>query len=423
MRRKARGSTCELNSEWAKKETLTRFGTHSLATLEYVLRWRDGNAEFEDRYLARRVNAWRDIMPPGMGRALEGLGEGESAALAYGPGRLTPDRDASLIKELPRSSFEERAISGRTVLPRRGRFYPQGMAWLGLNAYKSSLAPMRILELDSERMVVDLNHPLAGRELQLEARILRLEDKRSDTGGTLHHWPEAVCDLGPGMQAALPGSPTDFLDPDFFSRKDESRDGLFYDRPRLVDHVDSQASRNIEMFYARHLAPGMAVLDLMAGCRSHLPSGLRLQVTGLGLNAEEMRQNPALDRAVAHDLNAEPVLPADLGTFDAVTLSLSIEYLTEPVAVLRSVRSRLRPGATLMVGTSNRWFPTKTVAGWLDLNEFERMGLILELMRRAGFHGPCGAVSMRNDWRPQDDRHFLETRGVSDPVYVVWAKA
>jgi hypothetical protein len=27
---------------------------------------------------------------------------------------------------------------------------------------------------------------------------------------------------------------------------------------------------------------------------------------------------------------------------------------------------------------------------------------------------------MRNDWRPTDDKHFLDTRGVSDPVYVVW---
>jgi SAM-dependent methyltransferase len=104
-----------------------------------------------------------------------------------------------------------------------------------------------------------------------------------------------------------------------------------------------------------------------------------------------------------------------------VVVSLSVEYLADPVAVLREAAQRLVPGGVILIGVSNRWFPTKTTRGWTQLHEFERVGYLLQLLEEAGFGDPMGAESVRNDWRPQADRHFLETRGVSDPVHVVHA--
>lgn len=399
---------------------MARFGNDCLATIEFTLRWSDGGAEHEERYLARRVNAWRDIFPPGLKQALEGKGVGDGVVLDYGPGEALEGAGKSRPVRIPMREFHPRRISGRTVGPKTGRFYPQGMLTGIGGVYPTTIRPFRILEMDNGGFIADLNHPLAGFALSLEARIVQMQDKESETGGRLSHWMEQLCNFGPGMQAMLPGKATEFFDEEFFQRQDSEADGRFYSGARIVGHIDRQASDNLQEVYSRRLRPGMRVLDLMSSVESHLPGGMNLEVTGLGLNLEELEQNPLLSDYMIHDLNQDPEIRAEPESFDAVVCSLSIEYLTDPVAVLESAHKLLVPGGVAMIGVSNRFFPTKAVYGWLDLHEFERMGLVRECLRRAGFAGPSGTASMRNDWRPTDDRHFLETRGVSDPVYAVW---
>lgn len=398
---------------------MTVFGRNSLAFMDMALHWHDGDTRYEDRIVARRINAWRDIFPPRLEADLAGCCIGDTVSRDYGPGTLTPAIDKAKIHSIPRSRFTSRTIAGRSIEPRTGRFYPQGMFEGIPGVYPGTMAPLRIVNMDEHAIRVDRNHPLAGHALRVEATLTHLEEKRSETGGSLTHWGEELCDNGPGMQARPKGA-VDFFTPDFFTRSDED-DASFYAHPRLTHHVDMQAHENLKRLYRRFLAPGMRVLDLMASIDSHLPDGMDLQVTGLGMNREELEQNPHLDNHLVHDLNAEAALPT-AETFDAITCSLSIEYLTDPVSVLRSARKRLAPGGILLVSFSDRWFPTKAVRGWLDLHPFERVGLVRELQRQAGFAGPSGAISIRNDWRPQDDPHFLETRGISDPIHVVWTR-
>jgi SAM-dependent methyltransferase len=388
--------------------------------MEFTLHWQQGDAKFEDRFLGRRVNAWRDVFPPALMEKLHGCSPGEAASASYCPGELVDPHTLDKVIHLPVTRFRKRSLGGRNVSPKVGRFYPLGMLSGLPGIYSSTITPFRILEIDGETMTVDLNHPLAGRPLAVEAVITRLQEKQGDTGGSLMHWPEEICYGGPGMQAPLPERPTEFFDEQFFSRSDAD-DATFYAKPRMIGHIDEQASANLRSMYRRFLKNGMRVLDLMSSMQSHLPDDLDIDVTGLGLNAEEMAANPLLTEYVVHDLNRDPSIPLK-GHYDAVACSLSIEYLTDPVSVLSCVREQLAPGGVLLVGMSNRWFPTKAVRGWVDLNEFERVGLVHEMMRRAGFDGKRGAISMRNDWRPQGDRHFLETRGVSDPVYMTWVE-
>lgn len=397
---------------------MARFDENTLAMMEYAVIWSDGENEFEDRYIGRRVNAWRDIFPAGIEDGLKGLEEGQSASAEFAPGELVPPWRDDNVLTLARSAFRERVVAGRRIVPRVGRFYPQGMLSGLRGVYASTQTPFRVLELTSDTITVDMNHPLSRFPVRVEARLDHLENKRSDTGGTLMHWPEEISDNGPGMQAVMAEGTVDFRSEDFFERVDGD-DASFYAQPRLIGHVDAQAQANLRRIYARFLKPGMKVLDLMSSVQSHLPEDMELDVTGLGLNHEEMAGNPQLSSHIVHDLNACPDIPHD-GPFDAVVCSLSIEYLTDPMAVLTSARKLLRPGGVLLVGVSNRWFPTKAVQGWLDLHEFERVGFVRQLQRWAGFSGRSGAISIRNDWRPQDDRHFLETRGISDPVFVIW---
>ncbi|SMP38963.1 Methyltransferase domain-containing protein [Desulfonatronum zhilinae] len=400
---------------------MSGLGEHSLTTLELALEWQSPEARHQERYLARRVNLWRDVFPPGFKEALLGKAVGDTVEKTYQPGEAIPDHDPKLIHRVPRSRFQRRTVGGRVIEPARGRFYPRGMLGDMLGVYPQDSRPGRIIELDASNMVVDLNHPLAGFPLTLRATILDLADKATETGGRLTCWLEEIADSGPGMQRRHNGHPTSFDLQDGLRRLDETEDALFYASPRIIGHVDAQAGAFLEQTYADSLSSlpsGAKVLDLMSSVLSHIPEHLDLHVTGLGLNLEEMEANPRLADRVVHDLNAAPKLPFPDKSFDAVTCSLSIEYLTSPQAVIAECARVLRPGGMLLVGISSRWFPTKAVRMWMDLHEFERIGLVLEYFQTVPALTDLRTVSIRNWWRPEDDPHIDQTL-TSDPVCVV----
>lgn len=402
----------------SKEGYVNTFQEDALARLDVRLTWHDGQTSHEENFLARRVNPWRDFFPPGLRESLEGKQVGETASCECPPGTSVPAHEQANVLTLQVSSFNRKRVPS----PREGRFYPLGLLPTLAGVFPQTITPFRLLHMDDASILVDRNHPLARFSVRWEATITHLQSAKSDTGGQATHWGEAVCNWGPGMQAPMAEGKTRFTGKGFFHRNDPSTDKDFYAAPRLVAHVDATASRNLQSMHARYLKPGSRVLDLMAGVHSHLPMDRQLEVTGLGLNDREMSHNPALARHLVHDLNAHPELPDDIGPLQAAVCNLSIEYLIDPVTVLTSVLQRLDKDGILLVGLSDRWFPTKTVSGWPDLHEFERPAFVLDLARQAGFTGEAGTISMRNDWRPREDIHYLATRGVSDPVHVIWIR-
>ena len=145
------------------------------------------------------------------------------------------------------------------------------------------------------------------------------------------------------------------------------------------------------------------------------------RLVGLGLNREELEKNSQLSEFVVHDLNADPTLPFEANTFDAVVNTASVEYLTDPLAVFKEVNRILRPEGHLIVTFSNRWFPSKAIKIWRELHEFERMGLVLEYFLRAGAFKDLQTYSIRGLPRPHDDKYYPELM-FSDPVHAVWGR-
>ena len=125
----------------------------------------------------------------------------------------------------------------------------------------------------------------------------------------------------------------------------------------------------------------------MSSCVSHLPPEIAYgEVIGHGMNAEELAANPRLDRWFVHDFNREPVLPLADASLDAAMICVGVQYLQQPVPLLREIARTLRPGAPLVVSFSNRCFPTKAVAIWMRLDDRGHAALVEAYLRSAGFN-------------------------------------
>ena len=201
------------------------------------------------------------------------------------------------------------------------------------------------------------------------------------------------------------------LTPDMFERLDENDDALFYTLPRKLVHIDDGAIAAAGQCIAQTFAPNGILLDLMSSWRSHLPEGfVKQKCIGLGLNAEEMADNPDLDDYIVHNLNADPQLPFAESAFDGVVVTVSIQYLTRPVEVFAEVNRILKPGCPFLVLYSNRMFPTKAIRLWQMLRDTGRAELITTYFQQASGY----EAAVFEDWSPNP--------GGSDPMFAVSAR-
>lgn len=350
-----------------------RFTNEAIGALEFTVTWEKDGIHHEEWYLGRKFNPVNDIFPRGMREALEGKSEGESVTFTYEPRLCIPRHKESLVRTFTMDRLRKKTVQGAPIIPRLGRFYPQGHINGLTDIYPGTLTPFRLTGLTDDTFTADRNHPLAQIPVTFTATIQYLEERDTGTYGSLTHWREKTCDWGPGMQALLNGQPPDFYLPTFFDQVDSST--LPFTPPQL----DEAAEKNFRDICDRFLRPEMRPLLLTTD------SPFQLE-----------------------------------GEYDAVICTLFMEYQADPVALLNRINPHLKPNAPILIGFSNHFDTNRVIQGWTELHEFERMGLVLDYLRQAGLNIDAGTVSKRNDWRPKDDPLFLATRGVSDPVYVVY---
>jgi SAM-dependent methyltransferase len=411
----------ELESATAdeRHQTLQRSNGHAMAQIAFSLRWQCENAQHHETLVTRKFNFWRDILPPALEADLLDRPVGHTAHATFAAGELLPGYRETDQLRIRDQAFDRRYRGRLYVEPRVGRFYPRGFIAGTRDIYPGDIRPFRVTSVDDERIGIELNHPLAGRELQVDATLLDIWAAGDEHGGRCEDVAEMLCNDGPGMQARWGNRPTDFFSDIPFSRPAPEPDAAFYAMPRLIGHVDRTAAAQIAHLYRELIPTGGKVLDLMSSVQSHLPQGHAGELIGLGMNAEEMAANPALDRHQVHDLNLQPQLPWDDASFDAAICSLSVEYLVKPFEVFAEVARVLKPGAPFVVTFSDRWFPPKVTHVWEGAHAFERPGIVLEYFLRDGLFGQLHTRSIRGLERPQDDPHAHQ-RDASDPVFAVW---
>jgi FKBP-type peptidyl-prolyl cis-trans isomerase 2 len=388
------------------------------ATIQFQLDWKSEYVRHRDCFVAQQVNFWRDIFPPSLYENLMNKMTGESISLEFAPGKIVPPLDSQKTRKIKRRQFNDQFKPGEIVTPRFGRFYPKGILSDIAGIFRINREPFRLTGIDDQGLSVDLNHPLSSYEVNVTAKIKNVWGKASERGGTANDWMESSAE-GPGMQARWKGVPTDFFSDSPFGRTDDRQDTVFYENPRFVQHIDDFAMDNVSAIYAEFLTPGMKVLDLMSSWQSHLPENIDLsEVVGLGMNHQELAENPRLTDYLVHDLNENTLMPFGNGEFDAIICTVSIEYLTKPFEVFRELGRILKPGGILIVTFSNRWFPPKAIRIWSQIHEFERVGMVTEYFLESSLFTDLSTFSIRGLPRPDHDK-YAKQFALSDPIYAV----
>jgi len=194
------------------------------------------------------------------------------------------------------------------------------------------------------------------------------------------------------------------------SRQDSSDDGIFYDSPRLVTHIDDAAIQALTEHYSTKLKDGDDVLDICSSWISHYPKDWKGgNVVGLGMNEYELSQNKILSSYDVKDLNKDPTFPYEDNSFDKITCVVSVDYLTKPKEVFAEIGRVLKPGGTGILSISNRCFPTKAWNLWLRTNDLEHVFIAGSFFHYSGLFEPPSC----NDISPNPGR--------SDPMYIVKA--
>jgi SAM-dependent methyltransferase len=371
-----------------------------MTAIEADIVWAGGGAMHCDRL----------VMPEAALQADGALIRAQAALQTSAQAEIDPGRWIGPVglepRLLPVEAFRPR---GRPVV---GRYYPR-LAFAGLAEGSRDLRPVRLLSSDAAGLRLDLDHPLAGRGVRLSLRRIAADAARTRFVQLFD---------GPGMQVPPAEAAACYLPEGALTRQDETDDRAFYARPRLVHHLDAACRAAIASLFGRFLAPGMRVLDLMSSWESHLPdTPAEVEVCGLGMNAEELAANARLAARVVHDLNADPLLPYADASFDLALCTASVEYLTQPQRVFAEVRRVLRPGGRFVLTFSDRWFPPKAIRVWSELHPYERLGLVLWLLREAGF-SDLHSETLRGLARPEGDPYRGE-RDYSDPLFAAWGSA
>lgn len=131
----------------------------SLVTLHYRITLENGQpliSTFEGTPATLQLGAGELL--PSLERLLAGLAEGSEQLFTLDPEQAFGPHRAELVERVKREHMPEEEIEPLSIM----EFYaPDGSRYSGL-----------VREIDAESALIDFNHPLAGKRIRFEARII-----------------------------------------------------------------------------------------------------------------------------------------------------------------------------------------------------------------------------------------------------------
>jgi FKBP-type peptidyl-prolyl cis-trans isomerase SlyD len=151
---------------------MDKVGNGSVVSLDYELHLGDGrvvDASTPDTPLAY-IHGEGQIVP-GLERALEGLSPGDARQVVVEPQEGYGEHDARGIQEVPRDAFPA------------GFELQVGME-LAAQSEDGETVPFVVREVKPESVIIDMNHPLAGKTLHFAVKV---REVRAATAEELEH--------------------------------------------------------------------------------------------------------------------------------------------------------------------------------------------------------------------------------------------
>lgn len=139
-----------------------------IIALEYQLHLGDGHViDRSDPGQPLSYLHGRGQIVPGLEGALEGMETGEAKKVVVAPAEGYGEHDARGLQEVPRGMF-----------PANAELKP-GMR-LAAQTESGEVIPIGIHEVKGETVIVDLNHPLAGKTLHFDVTVRGVRDATSE---------------------------------------------------------------------------------------------------------------------------------------------------------------------------------------------------------------------------------------------------
>jgi len=136
-----------------------KVGNGTVVSMEYELHLGDGVVvdASEPGQPVEYLYGEGDLVP-GLERALEGLSPGESRQVVVAPDDGYGEHDTRGVQEVPRKAFPENMA-------------PQAGMELVAQGPEGEAVPFVVREVKPETVVIDLNHPLAGKTLHFSVSV------------------------------------------------------------------------------------------------------------------------------------------------------------------------------------------------------------------------------------------------------------
>ncbi|HEX8706299.1 MAG TPA: peptidylprolyl isomerase [Myxococcaceae bacterium] len=153
-----------------------KIGKDRVVELEYSLHLGDGQViDSSEPGKPLSYLHGRGQIVPGLEGALEGLDVGEAKKVVVAPAQGYGEHDARGLQEVP-----------RTMFPANAELSP-GMR-LAAQTDGGEVIPIGIHEVKGQTVIVDLNHPLAGKTLHFDVTVRGVRDATAEelTHGHAH---------------------------------------------------------------------------------------------------------------------------------------------------------------------------------------------------------------------------------------------
>jgi len=198
------------------------------------------------------------------------------------------------------------------------------------------------------------------------------------------------------------------------------------DKGETRTELDEEAAARLTSHLQFYLKDGMSILEFGAAENSYLPEDLKpSRHVGVGLNEKLMEENPALTEKLIVNLNkvvperdvdSDELRKLTAEPFDAIIMTNTIDFLTNPREVFKTAWYLLKPGGSMIVSFTTKnsqeyvdKFQRAQVKAWRDFNDDQHMwiaGSFFQFSAGEGWEKLLGF-----DISPESAKENLESNG------------